>query len=54
MEKYGREELVRNAEALFGVKPEAVDGALHGIRNTELTLDEARSFVAKFMNRMVL
>lgn len=53
MEKYSAEDLAGSAEALFGVKPEVVAGALHGIGNTELTLDEARSFVSQFMKRKV-
>ena len=52
-DKYGREQLADNAEALFGVKPEVVAGALHGVRAAELTLDEARSFVSQFMKRKV-
>ncbi|MBW5447449.1 hypothetical protein GE107_15430 [Cohnella sp. CFH 77786] len=53
-EKYTREELATYAEALFGVKPEALAGALHGVRETELTLDEARGFVSTFMKRKVM
>lgn len=53
LEKYSRDLLASNAEALFGVKPEAVAGALHGISHDALTLDEARSFVTKFLKRKV-
>lgn len=53
-ETYSRDQLLQNAEALFGVKPEAVAGALHDVRHTALTLDEARSFVSQFMKRKVM
>ncbi|WP_276355408.1 hypothetical protein [Cohnella caldifontis] len=53
-EKYGRELLVGQAEALFGVKPETAAGALHDRHGAEFTLDEARSFVSQFMKRKVM
>ena len=53
-ETYSRDQLLQNAEALFGVKPEALAGALHDVRHTALTLDEARSFVSQFMERKVM
>jgi hypothetical protein len=52
-EKYGLDLLIGNAEALFGVRPEAAAGALHGIHQTALSLDEARSLVQQFMKRKV-
>lgn len=53
-EKISRDQLMAHAEALFGVKPEVVAGALHGVRHVALTLDEARSFVSQFMKRKVM
>jgi hypothetical protein len=53
-EKYGREQLIGHAEALFGVKPEAAAGALHDAGNAEFTLDEARGLVSQFMKRKVM
>lgn len=50
---YGRDELVRNAEALFRAKPEAVAGALHDADQTNFTVDEARRLVGQFLKRKV-
>ncbi|NPV30496.1 MAG: hypothetical protein HPY58_12780 [Firmicutes bacterium] len=51
--KYPREELLANAEALFGVKPEVVTGALHGNAQTEFTVDEMRKLIDSFLKRRV-
>ncbi|XID92496.1 hypothetical protein ACF3MZ_29210 [Paenibacillaceae bacterium WGS1546] len=51
---YDRDELVRNAEALFRAKPEAVAGALHDAGQTNFTVDEARRLVGQFLKRKVL
>ncbi|MDI3329102.1 MAG: hypothetical protein QJR06_11165 [Alicyclobacillaceae bacterium] len=51
--KYPREELLANAEALFGCKPEAVAGALHGNSGTEFTVSEVKSLVDAFLKRQV-
>lgn len=51
--RYPRQELVAQSEAIFGVKPEVVVGALHGNTATELTVGEVRSAVAAFLKRGV-
>jgi len=53
-ETYSRDQLLHNAQALFGVKPEALAGALRDVRHMALTLDEARGFVSQFMKRKVM
>jgi hypothetical protein len=52
-ETYPREELVRNAQAIFGVMPEVVIGALHGNDKTELTVAEVKTAVKAFSERKV-
>lgn len=52
--KYPREELLANAEVLFGVKPEVMAGALHGNDQTEFTVDEMRKLVEQFLKRRVI
>lgn len=52
-QKYSREEILSHAEALFGVKPEVVDGALHGNAQTEFTVDEVRKLIDSFLKRRV-
>lgn len=51
--KYPREELLANAEALFGVKREVVAGALHGNDQAEFTMDEMRKLIDAFLRRRV-
>lgn len=51
--RYSKEELLANAEALFGVKPEVVGGALHGNDQTEFTVDEMRKLIDSFLKRRV-
>lgn len=48
---YSRAELKQLAQTLFGVKPEVVDGALHGDGRNELTVDDARQRINQFLNR---
>lgn len=51
--RYSREELLANAEALFSVKPEVLAGALHGIEQTDFSIDEIKSIIDKFLKRKV-
>ena len=51
--RYSQEELLANAEALFGVRPEVVAGALHGEEQNELTVDEVRRRIDQFLKRKV-
>lgn len=51
--KYSVDELAHNVQALFGVKPEVFYGALHGIEQKELTVDEARRLIEQFLKRRV-
>ena len=51
--RYSREELLANSEALFGVRPEVVAGALHGEEQNELTVDEVRRRIDQFLKRKV-
>lgn len=52
--RYSKEELLANAEALFGVKPEVVAGALHGNTQAEFTVDEMRKLIDSFLKRRVI
>jgi len=51
-ETYEREELAAQAERLFGVRPEAVAGALRG--TDRYTLDDAKRAVDHYLKRKVL
>lgn len=48
---YPRDELIKNAEAIFGATPEVVAGALHGNRSQVLGLDEVRQAIKAFLGR---
>lgn len=50
---YPRDELIRNAEAIFGVTPEIVAGALHGNKSQVLSLEEVRQAIKAFLGRRV-
>ncbi|WP_217596578.1 hypothetical protein [Cohnella sp. GbtcB17] len=51
---YGKDELIAYAGELFGVSPEAVQGALHGTSEGErLGIEGAMALVQNFMNRKV-
>lgn len=50
---YSREELIANAEAIFGMRSEVVAGALHGNRSQVLALDEVRQAIKAFLGRRV-
>jgi len=52
--KYPREEFMANAEAIFGVKPEVVAGALYGQVQDEFTVDEMRKLIEQFLKRRVI
>jgi hypothetical protein len=51
--KYSRDEFLANAEALLGVKPEVVAGALHGNNQAEFTVEEMRKLIKSFLERKV-
>jgi hypothetical protein len=51
--KYGRDELIRQARALFGVSPDAAAGALSAEARDALTVNEARQIIKQFLNRKV-
>lgn len=50
---YPREELLAKAEALFGVKPEVVHGALHGDVRAEFPLEEVKGMIKSFLKRRI-
>ena len=50
---YDREELIREAQALFGVPAEAAAGALAGEGRERLTAEEAKQRIHQFMNGKV-
>jgi hypothetical protein len=52
-QRYSREELLANAEALFSVKPEVLSGALHDEVRNEWTIHEARKRIDQFLKRKV-
>lgn len=43
--------LIENANAIFGVNPEVVIGALYGNAKTELTKTEVRDAIDKFLSK---
>ncbi|NPV52215.1 MAG: hypothetical protein HPY71_01675 [Firmicutes bacterium] len=47
--RYPREELISNAQAIFGVAPEVVTGALYGSKVQELTVNEVRKAIDAFL-----
>ncbi len=51
--RYPRQDFIDHAQALFGVRPEAVAGALHGMDAQELTVGEVKKALNKFLNRKV-
>lgn len=53
-QKYPRQELIDNAQAVFGVKPEVIAGALHGYDQAEFTVDEMRKLIDSFLKRRVI
>ncbi len=52
-EKYPRSELISGSRTIFGVMPEVVAGALHGIEAEELTLTEVKAAIDNFLKRRV-
>ncbi|PYI52543.1 hypothetical protein [Paenibacillus flagellatus] len=50
---YTREELLANAEALFGVKPEVLTGALYGCEEQPLTIQQTERMIRQFQQRKV-
>lgn len=46
-------EIIQQAEALMGVKPEVLAGAFHSMSGASLTVQEARKQVQQFLNRKV-
>jgi hypothetical protein len=51
--KYPRQDFIDHAEAIFGVKPEVVIGALHDNEAAELTKTEVKKAIDDFLNRKV-
>jgi hypothetical protein len=51
--KYLLEELTAHSDALFGCRPEAVTGAVHGKSKNEYTVAEMRQLINNFLNRKV-
>lgn len=51
--KYPKRELLDNAEAVFGVKPEVIAGALHGNDAEMLTVSEVKKAIEEFLKRKV-
>ncbi len=51
--RYPVAELSAHAEALFSVRPEVLAGALHGVKDNELSVDEAKRFVKQFLEKKV-
>lgn len=52
--EYGKEELIAYAAELFGLQPEALQGALHGTGDDEqFSVESASALIDKFMNRKV-
>jgi len=49
--KYSTQELMANAGALFGCRPEVLAGALHGLGKAELTVEQAKARIDKFLKR---
>lgn len=51
--KYPKEELLVNAEALFGVKREVLLAAIIGDQRTEFAVDEVKGLIKSFLERKV-
>lgn len=51
--KYPRQELFAQAPAVFGVNPEVLAGALYGNNVAELSVDEAKDAIKKFLGKKV-
>lgn len=51
--RYHRRELIANAQSIFGVKPEVVAGALYGVADEHLTVDEVAKRIEDFKKRRV-
>ncbi|MDQ0060118.1 hypothetical protein [Paenibacillus harenae] len=51
--RYSAASLRRNSLQLFQVNPEVVDGALYGTEARELTIAEAKSLIAAYLQREV-
>jgi len=51
--KYHINELIAQSQAVFGVKPEVVVGAVYGCSGNELTVDEVKVLIKAFLERKV-
>ncbi|AWB45323.1 hypothetical protein DCC85_14550 [Paenibacillus sp. CAA11] len=51
--KYTLQELEAEAEALFNVRPEVLQGAFYGAQETEHTVEQAKLKIQQFMKAMV-
>lgn len=52
--RYPKSMLIENAQAIFGVKPEVVIGALHDNIKEELTKTEVKEAINKFLNKKLV
>lgn len=50
---YSVSEMIHNAQAVAGVKPEVIAGAFHDIDKDVLTVKEAQDLVQQFMKKRV-
>jgi hypothetical protein len=50
-EEYDKEVLIDNAKKIFGVNSEILAGALSGVSKGRLTLNEAKSYLEKFLKK---
>ncbi|NSW90214.1 MAG: oligoribonuclease [Firmicutes bacterium] len=50
---YNKDELIAAAEIVFGVKPEVVAAAVKMAGKSEMTKDEAKTAIEKFMKKEV-
>ena len=53
-EKFPLEDLLQNSGALFGCKPEVIKGALHGMEQTDFTIDEIKQLIEKYKRKRVI
>lgn len=50
---YPQKELVTNAQAIFGVMPEVLAGALYGYGAEEISITQAKKLIDEFLQRKV-
>lgn len=52
--EYSKDVFIKNAQTIFGVKPEIVVGALHGNTKEEFTKLEVKNAVEKFLKTKLI